>query len=206
MKMGILAGAAALAVSGFASAGFVGMDVQSSVIEGKTVFQVFAQFDSANDVVLSVFGVANIPNGGFFNADFAGGSWAPQFTQNAATDSFVTIGGVPGFANSTQADPEWGAPGFTQPGIPDGAGWFNSNPPNLQGKVNAVTLKTLIAQFSFEGGAAGITTFTSPIIVAFNQGLGTPTIFGTGSFAIVPAPGAIALLGLAGLAGRRRRS
>jgi len=205
MKMGILAGAAALAVSGFASAGFVGMDVQSSVIEGKTVFQVFAQFDSANDVVLSVFGVANIPNGGFFNADFAGGSWAPQFTQNAATDSFVTIGGVPGFANSSQADPAWGAPGFTQPGIPNGAGWFNSNPPNLQGKVNAVTLKTLIAQFSFEGGAAGITTFTSPITVSFNQGLGTPTTFGQSSFT-VPAPGAIALLGLAGLAGRRRRS
>jgi MYXO-CTERM domain-containing protein len=204
MKMGVLAGAAALAVSGFASAGFVGMDVQSSVIDGKTVFQVFAKFNNANDVVLSVFGVNGIPAGGFFNNDFAGGSWAPQFTNPAAitTDSFVTIGGTPGFTNSTQADPNWGGSGFTQPGIPNNAGWFNSNPPNLQGKVNAGTLSTLIAQFSFAGT---VPTFTSPITVSFNQGLGTPTQFATSSFT-VPAPGAVALLGLAGLAGRRRRA
>lgn len=203
MKMCVLAGAAALAVSGFASAGFVGMSVESEVIDGKTVFRVYAQFDSANDVVLSVFGVANIPNGGFFNNDFAGGSWAPQFTAPGAgaVDSFVTIGGVPGFANSTQADPNWGGAGFTQPGIPNGAGWFNSNPPNLQGKVDA-SLRTLIAQFSFAGEPV---TFTSPITVSFNQGIGTATQFGEASFT-VPAPGAIALLGLAGLAGRRRRA
>jgi hypothetical protein len=203
MKMCVLAGAAALAVSGFASAGFVGMTVENEVVDGINVFRVYAQFDSANDVVLSVFGVAGIPNGGFFNNDFAGGSWAPQFTNPAATmtDSFVTIGGTPGFTNSTQADPNWGGSGFTQPGIPDGAGWFNSNPPNLQGKVDANN-RTLIAQFSFSGDPV---TFTSPITVSFNQGLGTATQFGEGSFT-VPTPGAIALLGLAGLAGRRRRA
>lgn len=201
MKMGVLAGAAALAVSGFASAGFVGMVVDSAVVNGKTVFHVYAQFDSANDVVLSCFGVAGIPAGGFYHSDFVGGSWAPQFTQTAAEDSFVTIGGAPGFSNSTQADPNWGAAGFNQPGIPNGAGWFNSNPPNLQGKVDG-TLKTFIAQFSYAGA---VTAFTSPITVSFNQGLGTPTQFANSSFS-VPAPGAIALLGLAGLAGRRRRA
>jgi hypothetical protein len=205
MKMYVLAGAAALAVSGFASAGFVGMVVENEVIDGKSVFRVYAEFNSANDVVLSVFGVANIPVGGFFNSDFAGGSWAPQFTAPGAgaVDSFVTIGGAPGFANSTQADPTWGGAGFNQPGIPNGAGWFNSNPPNLQGKVNPATLRTLIAQFSFAGEPV---TFTSPIVVAFNQGLGTPTQFSQGAFFVVPTPGAIALLGLAGLAGRRRRA
>ena len=207
MKMGVLAGAAALAVSGFASAGFVGMDVTSTVVGTKTVFKVYASFNSANDVVLSVFGVAGIPGGGFFHSDFAGGSWAPQFTNPAdvATDSYVTIGGTPGFTNSTQADPNWGAPGFTQPGIPNNAGWFNSNPPNLQGKVDAGTLKTLIAQFTYDGV---VTAFISLITVLYNQGLGTPTVFSNGaSFTVgIPAPGALALLGLAGLAGRRRRA
>ena len=37
----------------------------------------------------------------------------------------------------------------------------------------------------------------------FNEGIGTPGQ--QDSFTIVPAPGALALLGLAGLAGRRRR-
>jgi hypothetical protein len=201
MKMGILAGAAALAVSGFASAGFVGMVTESSVDGANTVFRVYAQFDNANDVVLSVFGVAGIPAGGFFQSDFAGGTWNPQFSTSSA-DSYVTIGGVTGFANSTSADPNWGGAGFTQPGIPNNAGWFNSNPPNLQGKVDA-SLKTVIAQFTFASTA--IQSFTSPITVSFNQGLGTPTVFGTSTFT-VPAPGAVALLGLAGLAGRRRRA
>jgi|SwirhirootsSR3_FD_contig_91_2553269_length_724_multi_3_in_0_out_0_1 MYXO-CTERM domain-containing protein len=203
MKMGVLAGAAALAVTGFASAAFVGTDVQSSIINGKTVFKVYAVFNSASDVVLNVFGVNNI-TGAFFQSDFVGGSWAPQFTNPAdvLTDSFVTVGGLPGFANSTNADPGWGGPGFNQPGIPAGAGWFNSNPPNLQGKVDPVTLKTFIAQFSYAGA---IDAFTTPVQIGYNQGIGTVTQFGTGSFS-VPAPGAIALLGLAGLAGRRRRA
>jgi hypothetical protein len=190
-------------VSGLASASFVGTLTTSSVINGKTVFQVFAQFNSANDVVLNVFGM-NAITGSFFHSDFAGGSWAPQFTTPGAesTDSFVTVGGVPGFANSTSADPGWGGPGFNQPGIPAGAGWFNSNPPNLQGKVSGALNTTLIAQFSYAGA---IDAFTTPVTIGYNQGIGTDTQFGTGTFS-VPAPGAIALLGLAGLAGRRRRA
>ena len=49
--------------------------------------------------------------------------------------------------------------------------------------------------FSLEG-----TTFE----VTWNQGLGTPG--NRAMFTVVPAPGAMALLGLAGLAGRRRRN
>lgn len=209
MKMCVLAGAAALAASGFASAGFVGMVVESQVIQGVTQFRVYAQFDNANDTVLSVFGVANI-SGNFNQSDLLPG-WSPLFTTNAETDSYVLIGGGTGLAsgNSTNADPNWGGAGFSQPGIPNGAGWFNSNPPNLQGRVDAVTLRTLVAQFTFAGDIA---VFTSPVFVGYNQGLGTATQFSsdpnapaTFSFT-VPTPGAIALLGLAGLAGRRRRA
>ena len=205
MKTGIFAGAAALAVAGIASAGFVGLVSEKSVVGGKNVYKVYAQFNSASDVVLSCFGISGFAGTTWNQADFVGGSWNPQFTSDATVDSFVTIGGTPGFSNSTSADPNWGALGFNQQGIPNNAGWFNSNPPNLQGKVDA-SLKTLIAQFVYTG--ADTQVFTSPLTVSFNQGLGTPTQFSTGgSFTIgVPAPGAVALLGLAGLAGRRRRA
>jgi hypothetical protein len=202
MKMGVIAGAAALAIAGFASAGFVGFEVENlGLVNGKSAWKVYAKFDSASDVVLNVFNMTGV-SGSFNHVDFAGGSWAPQFTSNNAEDSYVTIGGAPGFSNSTTADPNWGANGFNQPGIPNGAGWFNNNPPNLQGKVDG-NLRTLIAQFVFTTATPSV--FTATGSVGFNQGLGTPTVFGNGSFTI-PAPGAVALLGLAGLAGRRRRA
>ncbi|MBL9148904.1 MAG: hypothetical protein JNM94_09450 [Phycisphaerae bacterium] len=202
MKMGVIAGAAALAIAGFASAGFVGFEVENlGLVNGKSAWKVYAKFNSANDVVLNVFNVTGV-TGSFNQADFAGGSWAPQFTSNPTEDSYVTVGGTPGFSNSTTADPNWGGSGFNQPGIPNGAGWFNNNPPNLQGKVDG-NLRTLIAQFVFTSATPSV--FTGTASVGFNQGLGTPTVFGNGSFTI-PAPGAVALLGLAGLAGRRRRA
>ena len=204
MKIGVLAGAAALAIAGIASAGFVGLEAEKSVVGGKNVWRVYAKFDSASDVVLSCFGVSGFSGGDFNDSDFANGTWNPQFAIDGGIDSYVTIGGTTGFANSTSADPAWGGPGFTQAGIPNGAGWFNSNPPNLQGKVGA-DLRTLLAQFVYSG--EDLEQFTSPLQVSYNQGLGTPTVFGQGSFTIgVPAPGAVALLGLAGLAGRRRRA
>lgn len=206
MKIGVLAGAAALAIAGIASAGFVGLESEKTVVSGKNVWRVYAKFNSASDVVLSAFGIQGFGGSSFNDSDFASGTWDPKFAIDGTIDSFVTIGGSTGFTNSTSADPAWGGAGFTQSGIPNGAGWFNSNPPNLQGKVDAVTLRTLIAQFVYEG--SDTTQFTSPLTISFNQGLGTPTQFSTGgSFTIgVPAPGAVALLGLAGLAGRRRRA
>jgi hypothetical protein len=205
MKIGVLAGAAALAIAGIASAGFVGLEAEKTVVSGKNVWRVYAKFNNANDVVLSCFGIQNFGASNWFDSDFAGGTWDPKFAIDGTIDSYVTIGGTTGFANTTNADPAWG-PGFTQNGIPNGAGWFNGNPPNLQGKVDPVSLRTLLAQFVYD--AADTTQFTSPLTVSFNQGLGTPTQFSTGaSFTIgVPAPGALALLGLAGLAGRRRRA
>ncbi|MFO0830169.1 MAG: hypothetical protein U0572_18655 [Phycisphaerales bacterium] len=204
----MFAGAAALAAAHVASAAFVGFDSDYSFVGGFHVWKVYAQFNSANDVVLNAFGTSNLGGSNFNDADFVGGSWSPQFTQpgQEAVDSYVTIGGVPGFANSTNADPGWGGAGFNQPGIPNGAGWFNSNPPNLQGKVGADN-RTLLAQFVYLDGSGGIPVYVSTLQVGYNQGIGTPTVFGTGTFIIgFPSPGAIAVLGLAGLVGRRRRS
>jgi hypothetical protein len=207
MGKGTLFGCAvvtAMACATGASAGFVGLEVGGGWINDKFVCRVYAKFNSANDVVLSCFGLQGFASSSWNQSDFVGGSWNPQFTIDPIVDSYVTIGGVPGFANSTAADPNWGALGFNQPGIPNGAGWFNSNPPNLQGKVDA-SFRTLIAQFVYPG--APTQAFASPLTVSFNQGLGTPTQFSTGaSFSLhIPAPAAASILGATALLGSRRR-
>ena len=121
-------------------------------------------------------------------------------------DSYVCIGGGTGFAsgNSTAADPGWGNAGFNQAGIADTAsvgvaGWFNQNPPNLQGQN--IDGKTLLGQFVLSDSAS-MSLFMK---IGYNAGVsGSPVQFGEGIFTL-PAPGAVAILGLAGLAGRRRR-
>ena len=208
----LLAGAAAAS----ANAAFVGMNVVSSTVSSGAdtfyVFKVYAKFNNNTDTVLNAYGMNALPAGGFWHNDFlsgggstVAGTWSPTLVPaaTAALDSWCTIGGNAGdFGNSTSADPGWGAAGWNQAGIPAQAGWFNQNPPNLQGRVNPSTLQTIIAQFVFKNTIAG---FTTPITIGYNQGIGTPSQFGNGTFS-VPAPGAIALLGLAGLAGRRRRA
>ncbi len=209
--------AAAACVAASATAGFTGFSTTSTVQgDGKIATQVFANF-SNNEVLLNVFQIAYTGGfnttgfgvGNFYNNDFqsglvytqVGGTWNPQFTPGVGlADSYLTIGGSTGFANTTNGDPSFGA-GFNSAGLVAGGGWFNSNPTNLQGA--SVAGKTLIAQFVHDGGKSW-EIFAK---VGFNGGLGTPTAFGEGSFTVgVPAPGAIALLGLAGLAGRRRRA
>jgi hypothetical protein len=86
-------------------------------------------------------------------------------------------------------------------------GWFNSSPPNLQGRVgiapNTATAVKL-GQFVLSQSETNFRTFS--LRTAFNNGAGGGVVFADGTFTLgVPAPGAIALLGLAGLAGRRRR-
>jgi hypothetical protein len=46
---------------------------------------------------------------------------------------------------------------------------------------------------------------TYTLRIAVNNATVSAPVFSDGSFTLVPAPGAIALLGLAGLTGRRRR-
>ena len=209
---------AAACVAASASAGFTGFSTVNTVQgDGKVVSQVFANFDGANDTLLNVFqiaytggvGTSGFGSGNFYHSDFltglnystAAGTWNPAFTAGFGNaDSFLTIGGAAGPLNSTQGDPSFGA-AFNSSGLVAGGGWFNGNPTNLQGKN--VGGQTLIGQFIVDAGKG----WNVSAKVGFNQGLGTPTAFGDGTFTIgVPAPGAIALLGLAGLAGRRRRA
>jgi hypothetical protein len=224
MKL-MVAAAAAAAVSSLASAAFTGYSVTSNTVGGLTAYQVFANFNGATDTVLNAFQIHNTNNSGvisgFHHADAltggvdstVAGTWNPQFVlAPGAMDSYVCIGGGEGFAsgNSTNADPDFGAAGFNQAQIPflgapgnttNGPGWFNSNPPNLQGRVNAQG-RVKLGQFVLGTNDAPVTLFLK---VGYSNGqAGAPVEFGSGTFTI-PAPGALALLGLAGLAGRRRR-
>jgi hypothetical protein len=98
-------------------------------------------------------------------------------------DSYVCIGGGEGFAsgNSTAADPDWGGLGFNQAQIPygnfnSGPGWFNQNPPNLQGRVNGQG-RIKLGQFVIAAAdeANGALIFLK---VGYNNGFGGGVQFG----------------------------
>ena len=160
-------------------------------------------------------------NGGVLSTQY--GTWAPQLTGSATAnrpfDSFLLIGGNPTGTNTTNADPSWNSGGSgSHAGSASGwsradlvnnptIGWFNSSPPNNQGRVgiapNTATAVKL-GQFVLSQSETSFRTFS--LRTAFNNGAGGGVVFADGTFTLgVPAPGAIALLGLAGLAGRRRR-
>ena len=163
----------------------------------------------------------NSDSPGILNQSF--GTWAPQLTGSATAnrpfDSFLLIGGTPAATNATSSDPSWNGGGANPAGwsvaqIPTGPsplyndlGWFNASPPNLQGRVGTApntATQVKLGQFMLSANDAAFRTYTMRIAVN-NASASTP-VFSAGSVVLaVPAPGAIALLGLAGLTGRRRR-
>ena len=136
------------------------------------------------------------------------GTWvgdaAAMTTAQSLTDSFVTMQGI-GNGWGTALDPSFAVPfGPTAGDIaPPGnvnAGWYDSTPgtPNLVGAGLKVRLLQ-IARLS-----TNTSVFTANMTLGYAAFGATTPLFGYGSFTI-PAPGAMALLGLAGAFGRRRR-
>jgi hypothetical protein len=202
--------------------------------QSMTRYEVFGNFNGATDTLLNVFNFQATGGwaahtdaaAGFWHKDLSDsnsgvlmqefGTWAPSLTGSATLnrpfDSFLLIGGTPSAANATSSDPSWNGSGANPAGwaIPqlplyNDLGWFNSSPPNLHGRVGtapntATTVK--IGQFML---SANDTSFRNYSLTAgYNNGAGGAVTFFTGTFSL-PAPGAVALLGLAGLVGRRRR-
>jgi len=212
-----------------ASASFVEFYTdKSTVTETSTgtsldVYVLYARFNGATDTVLNAYnltGLAGSTLNAFYHKDnensgvlsTSAGTWNPAQTGSPANnrpfDSYVTIGGLPTVTNTTNADPSWGAAmSWNRPDMPGNvnAGWFNSNPPTLQGRVGQAgnTADSVrLAQFVL---AEGFNAGSIYLKFAYNSGVsGAPVQFAEGNFTL-PTPGAIALLGLAGLAGRRRR-
>ena len=192
-----------------------------------TVFiqDLYLSSDDGADVALNVFNLdtstANNAASSYFQSATSTG-WLAQnaggIFDNAAlrlADSFVTIGGMaqdtllpeqaPGAGAGSGLDPNFGGNTAAAPGAL--AGWYNGSPPNLNGQVGAVadtggstSLGVMVGRFATSDAADLI---GSTLEVTWNQGLGTGGV--QGAFTVTPAPGALALLGLAGIAGRRRR-
>lgn len=213
----IIGSTTALLLSGIASAEFLNFDgVLSTNSEGNTVVQMYGVYSNSDAVALNVFNADIGTPDGFIHNDVqaaAGGTWFPSASldipnfSDSSNDSYVTIGygvGPDSATNSTGLDPGFsGGLGAT---IPVDAGWFNSNPLNEQagsafaGGVAGITgYAIMIGQFVFTGN-----DFVFIASMAANEGSGTGVNIGSGSF-IIPAPGALALLGLGGLVARRRR-
>lgn len=158
--------------------------------------------------------IGDIDSDGDGYADVFGsvGTWvgdsSAMTTTQSLTDSFVTMQGI-GNAWGTALDPSFAYPfGSLAYDIkaPENvnAGWYDSTP----GTANLVgaTLKVRLLQIARLSTNTSVFTANMTLgYAAFGQ---TTPLFGYGSFTIgaVPAPGALALLGLAGAFGRRRRS
>ena len=183
------------------------------------VSDLYLTSNDAADTALNVYNMTMATAGQvtYFQST-TGTGWAPTnlggiFDTEALqyADSFVTIGGfdfgsapaqAPGAGSGTGLDPNFGGNNAAYPGAL--AGWYNGNPPSLNGQVGngAAGLGVLIGRFAYSGD---FDLSGSELFVTWNQGLGTPGDQ-AGFIVNVPAPGAMALLGLAGLTGRRRRN
>jgi MYXO-CTERM domain-containing protein len=222
--------ALAAAVTSVSSANFVSYVVTKTSTTNSgvalDVYTLWARFDGPTDTILNAFNFNRVDGSAgnmFYHKDNASynsgvlqqefGTWNPSQTGNAAAnrpfDSYLTIGNQAVGTNPTQADPSWPSAGgsWDRADLPSGfnIGWFNPNPPNFQGRVGVganTATDVRLGQFVVDAGADG---GTWSLRVGYNSGVqGAPVQFGDGSFSL-PAPGALALLGLAGLAGRRRR-
>ena len=183
-----------------------------------TVVDLWMEFDDANDILLNVYNFNDANLGAVYYQSFTGGSWLPNNlgppfeTDNLQyADSYVSIGGYNGGvqpgADGTGLDPNFG--GVNADGPEANGGWYNSNPGDPIGQVVATEhtstgLGVFIGRFSMNGGVVDMEGGAGE--ATWNQGIGTPGDQAGFIILPVPAPGAIALLGLAGLAGRRRRN
>jgi hypothetical protein len=222
--------ALAAAVTSVSSANFVSYVVTKTSTTNSgialDVYTLWARFDGPTDTVLNAFNFNRVDgsagnmfyhkdnssyNGGVLQKEF--GTWNPgqtgSPTANRPFDSYLTIGNQAVGTNPTQADPSWpnSPTSWDRADLPSGfnIGWFNPNPPNLQGRVGVganTQTDVRLGQFVVDAGADG---GTWNLRIGYNSGVaGAPVQFGETIFSL-PAPGALALLGLAGLAGRRRR-
>ena len=228
--MKLMAMTLAAAVSSVSSATFVEFyTVKTQVSDSGIaldVYVLYARFNGATDTVLNAFNFNRTDasqTNMFFHKDNASGNtgvlqtafgtWNPALTGSATLnrpyDSYLTIGGLPSATNGTSADPSWGNPlSWNRPDVPNGqnAGWFapGGSIAGRVGQAGNLADSTRLGQFSIARDSdAGVWNMK----IGYNNGVaGSAVQFAESTFAIgVPAPGAIALLGLAGLTGRRRR-
>ena len=222
----VLGTAATAALATAASADFLGFDGEVSVVDQYTVIKMSAVFSSESDIALNLFEmqVVTEDGAGFNQSDVqagAGGTWAPNASldipgfANSAIDSYGTIGygvGADAATNGTALDPTFlDNGGGLGPFVPSGAGWYNGNPTSQQtgsvyggGTDGLSGYGVTVGQFVFETSRMNTINF---FIFDGQIGYANPEVqFGGDVYTYgIPAPGALALLGLGGIASRRRR-
>ena len=192
---------------------FSGEDFGGVAVSGYVV-DLYLELEESN-ILLNVYNFNDVNLGTSYFQGLTAAGWAPNeqgsiFTSEVSQsfDSFIAIGGVTNegddgrpyqmAGNGVSVDPNFPDNNAAGPGA--NAGWFNSNPNNPIGA--SAGGRVLIGRFSIEG-STGFSMEGTDGMVTFNQGVGTPGQ--QESFVVVPAPGALALLGVAGMASRRRR-
>jgi alpha-tubulin suppressor-like RCC1 family protein len=140
-------------------------------------------------------------NGGVLSKQY--GTWAPTLTGsptlNRSFDSFLVIGGTATATNTSNADPSWNSGGSgSHAGGPNGwnradllnngtMGWFNSAPPNNQGRVGVspnTATDVLLGQFVVDRDAS-VGTWT--LTTGYNDGIaGSAVQFVTTTFSLCP--------------------
>ena len=220
MTKSIIAGAlGAVSLSMAATAGFTGFSTDRVVLSnGNVQYKVYATF---NDVGLptgqswvflnayshaTVSGTMNAVHQDFAVQDGEVGTWLAGSSVSAADrdfDSWITSSGLAtSLGWGTAIDPGWTNGGTVQD-VNNGAGWYDATP----GTANTVTGGRML-MMQIVRTAANDTLYTANLSLTFKiSGTSTPIQPGAAQYSIgpVPAPGAVALAGLAGLAGRRRR-
>ena len=228
LKNFVLGTAATTALATAASADFIGFDGAVSQVGDYTVIKMYAVYDAA-DIALNVFDAEIVTKdaGGFNQSDVqigAGGTWAPNASldipgfADSSIDSFGTIGygvGAAAATNGTALDPTFlDATGGLGAYVPSGGGWYNGNPTSEQvaGAVDGIGAYAVwVGQFAFATSRITAPKGKPHNFFTFDCEMGSKdaageVFFGGDAFIwAVPAPGALALLGLGGLAARRRR-
>jgi formylglycine-generating enzyme required for sulfatase activity len=141
-------------------------------------------------------------NGGVLSTEY--GTWAPQLVGGATTnrpfDSFLLIGGNPSGTNTSNCDPSWNsggsgshagsAAGWSRADLVNNPtiGWFNSSPPNNQGRVNVApntATQVKLGQFVLSQGHG---TRTYSLRTAYNNGQ-PPVVFADATFTLCSITG-----------------
>ncbi|MFO0783795.1 MAG: hypothetical protein U0636_08920 [Phycisphaerales bacterium] len=225
----VLGAAGMLACTAAATADFTGWTAEVSVLaSGRYAMNVYANFSSTGDRLLNVWHVTAVTStaAGYYQ-DAANPFWAPglQSAQDA-DDSYVTIGtdtsamahgngviaGDPDFLNF---DDSTGATDFSVFQGPNGPGWYLSNPTLPQGLATSgrVLAAHLVAANVADADVQNV-QWSASLSAKLANGVThvyyiAGTAFGSETFSwgssLVPAPGLLGLLSVAGVACRHRR-
>ncbi len=203
------AGVASLVAGSSAFADFqsISIDAVDSGMGLGTTYRVYADVD-AGDQVNAVYGDGNVALqinavDGTFYQNVYGGNTPPSpaliaVFPSLAFDSFVSIGLLTDTDDGMlEIGIDWGAFEAGGPIFTDNGSWF-ATPDNAQ--VHEVDGRVLLGQFTVAGDGLEGTINIQGKDDSLDNWTATDVYFNT-----VPAPGALALLGLAGLVARRRR-